>query len=60
MCKYMRIIWRIIGAVSIILTIIGKKKNSRKHDRLKPITKSSLNDAICLLFSKSALNTETY
>ena len=31
----MSIIWRIIGAVSIILEIIGKKKkrNSRKHNR---------------------------
>ena len=26
MCKYISIIWRIIGAVSIILGIIGKKK----------------------------------
>ena len=26
MCKYMSIIWRIIGAVNIILGIIGKKK----------------------------------
>ena len=46
MCKCMSIIWRIIGAVSIISGIIGKKKkrNSRKHNRkilehsrLKPI-----------------------
>ena len=41
----MGIIWRIIGTVSIILGIIGKKKrNSRRHNRkilehnrLKPI-----------------------
>ena len=26
MCKYMSMIWRIIGAVSIILGIMGKKK----------------------------------
>ena len=45
MCKYLSKIWRIIGTVSIILGIIGKKKkrNSRKHNwkilehnRLKP------------------------
>jgi len=47
MCKHISIIWRIIGAVSIILGIIGKKKrNSRKHNRkileyngLKPWTR---------------------
>jgi len=33
MCKYMSIIWRIIGAVSIILGIVGKKK--RKHNNRK-------------------------
>ena len=30
----MSIIWRIIGVVSIILGIIGKKRNSRKHNRM--------------------------